>query len=71
MRLIEIVQQYITRCIETSERRTITCYMGTQLKIGRISKANCTKAFYYFGYERWNNVTACTEIWVINNFVDD
>jgi len=45
--------------------------MGTQLKIGGISKANCTKAFYYFGYERWNNVTACTEIWVINNFFDD
>jgi len=25
---------YITRCIGTSERRTITRYMGTQYKIG-------------------------------------
>jgi len=63
---------YITRCIGTSERRTITCYMGTQYKIGWISKASCTKAFYYFGYERGNSVTIlCTKIFEINNFVND
>jgi len=45
--------------------------MGTQLKIGRISKASCTKAFYYFGYERGNNITASMKIFEINNFVDD
>jgi len=46
--------------------------MGTQLKkIVGISKASCTKAFYYFGYERGNNVSTCMKIFEINNFVDD